>query len=114
MTKNDDDGEDADDPSVDGSRSSSRSRLDESGTRRTFLKMFGAGAGAAAAVGDRLRHRRAPTSEEFFRQHYKKLTRRGQEADLRAHRGGDARAHGRRRRTSAIRRRSTASSSRTR
>ncbi len=45
-------------------------RLGEEGSRRTFLKVLGAGAAAVAAgCGDT-----APTTEEFFRQHYKKLT----------------------------------------
>ena len=40
-------------------------------SRRVFLKVLGAGAAtaAASACGPT-----APTSEEFFRQHYKKLT----------------------------------------
>jgi hypothetical protein len=47
-------------------------RLNERGSRRTFLKMLGVGAGVAAATtgcGSS-----APTTEEFFRQHYRKLT----------------------------------------
>lgn len=51
------------------------SRLDESGSRRTFLKLAAAGAATAAlpaATADC--GSTAPTSEEFFRQHYKKLT----------------------------------------
>ena len=47
-------------------------RLEESGTRRTFLKVFGLAAAATVAetgCGDS-----GPTAEEFFRQHYKKLT----------------------------------------
>ena len=44
-------------------------RLEERGTRRTFLKIAAIGAAAAtAACGST-----APTTEEFFRQHYKKL-----------------------------------------
>jgi molybdopterin-containing oxidoreductase family iron-sulfur binding subunit len=47
-------------------------RLAENGTRRTFLKLFGLGVAAtAAATGC---GKSAPTTEEFFRQHYKKLT----------------------------------------
>src|SRR5579871_5033026 len=45
-------------------------RLDARGTRRHFLKI----AGAAAAVGAAGCGTGAPTTEEFFRQHYKKLT----------------------------------------
>ena len=47
-------------------------RMNERGSRRTFLKILGVGAGVAAATtgcGST-----APTTEEFFRQHYKKLT----------------------------------------
>jgi molybdopterin-containing oxidoreductase family iron-sulfur binding subunit len=45
-------------------------RLEEKGTRRTFLKLAGlATAAAASGCGDS-----TPTTEEFFRQHYKKLT----------------------------------------
>jgi len=46
-------------------------RATEDGSRRTFLKVLGLGAAtaAASACGSS-----APTSEEFFRQHYKKLT----------------------------------------
>lgn len=45
-------------------------RLEEKGTRRTFLKLAGlAAAAASTACGNT-----APTTEEFFRQHYKKLT----------------------------------------
>jgi len=45
-------------------------RLEESGTRRTFLKLAALGAAAtASACGNS-----APTTDEFFRQHYKKLT----------------------------------------
>jgi Fe-S-cluster-containing dehydrogenase component len=45
-------------------------RLEESGTRRTFLKLAALGAAAAASGCGAS----APTTEEFFRQHYKKLT----------------------------------------
>ncbi len=45
-------------------------RLSEQGTRRTFLKTLGMGAAAAAVACGKS----APTTEEFFRQHYKKLT----------------------------------------
>jgi Fe-S-cluster-containing dehydrogenase component len=46
------------------------SRLNERGSRRTFLKVLGMGvATAASACGTS-----APTTEEFFRQHYTKLT----------------------------------------
>ena len=47
-------------------------RLQENGSRRTFLKLAGLAAAAAAAstgCGSS-----APTSEEFFREHYKNLT----------------------------------------
>jgi Fe-S-cluster-containing dehydrogenase component len=45
-------------------------RLQENGTRRTFLKLAGlAAAATASGCGSS-----APTSEEFFREHYKKLT----------------------------------------
>ena len=47
-------------------------RLAERGTRRTFLKMLGVGAGVAAATSGC--GSSAPTTEEFFRQHYTKLT----------------------------------------
>jgi len=47
-------------------------RLAESGTRRTFLKVLGIGAGVAAATS--ACGSSAPTTEEFFRQHYKKLS----------------------------------------
>src|SRR5208337_965365 len=40
----------------------------ESGTRRTFLKLASLAAAAASGCGPT-----APTTEEFFRQHYKKL-----------------------------------------
>lgn len=47
-------------------------RLNEQGSRRTFLKTLGAAtAAAAAATGCGTT---APTTEEFFRQHYKRLT----------------------------------------
>ena len=47
-------------------------RLDERGNRRNFLKIVGAAAASAAtATGCGTG---APTSEEFFRQHYQKLT----------------------------------------
>jgi molybdopterin-containing oxidoreductase family iron-sulfur binding subunit len=46
------------------------SRLDERGTRRSFLKMASTAlAAASAGCGPG-----SPTSEEFFRQHYQKLT----------------------------------------
>jgi molybdopterin-containing oxidoreductase family iron-sulfur binding subunit len=48
-------------------------RLNEQGSRRTFLRMLGVGAGAAAAASTGC-GASAPTTEEFFRQHYKKLT----------------------------------------
>jgi molybdopterin-containing oxidoreductase family iron-sulfur binding subunit len=48
------------------------SRLAEDGTRRTFLKQFAAAAGAVAVASGC--GSTAPTTEEFFRQHYKKLT----------------------------------------
>jgi molybdopterin-containing oxidoreductase family iron-sulfur binding subunit len=45
-------------------------RLNEKGSRRTFLKLASLGAAVAASgCGPS-----APTTEEFFRQHYKKLT----------------------------------------
>jgi Fe-S-cluster-containing dehydrogenase component len=47
-------------------------RLTENGTRRTFLKQVAATAGVAAAAS--ACGSSAPTSEEFTRQHYKKLT----------------------------------------
>ena len=50
------------------------SRLTENGTRRTFLKQVAATAGAAAAASATGCGSTAPTTEEFFRQHYKKLT----------------------------------------
>ena len=46
-------------------------RVADNGSRRTFLKMLGLGAASAAATAC---GSTAPTSEEFFRQHYKKLT----------------------------------------
>jgi molybdopterin-containing oxidoreductase family iron-sulfur binding subunit len=46
-------------------------RLGEKGDRRTFLKLASLAAAATAASGCGTT---APTSEEFFRQHYKKLT----------------------------------------
>jgi len=49
------------------------SRLDERGSRRTFLKVMGAGAAGAAAAGAAGCGPAAPTVEEFLRQHYKKL-----------------------------------------
>jgi len=49
-------------------------RLAENGTRRTFLKMAGLGAATATAASVTGCGSTAPTSEEFFRQHYKKLT----------------------------------------
>ena len=50
-------------------------RLDQQGSRRTFLKMFG-GAAAAGAAGAATgcSSPGAPTTEEFFRQHYKRLS----------------------------------------
>ncbi len=45
-------------------------RLGEQGTRRTFLKLASLGAAAAASGCGPT----APTVEEFFRQHYKRLT----------------------------------------
>jgi Fe-S-cluster-containing dehydrogenase component len=52
-------------------------RLNESGSRRTFLKILGAST-AAVAVGSAAASTgcgtAAPTTEEFFRQHYKKLS----------------------------------------
>jgi Fe-S-cluster-containing dehydrogenase component len=49
-------------------------RIHEDGTRRTFLKMLGLGATAAATASVTGCGPTAPTSEEFFREHYKKLT----------------------------------------
>jgi len=49
-------------------------RLDEHGTRRSFLKIAGAAAAASAAGSVAGCGNGAPTSEEFFRQHYKKLS----------------------------------------
>ena len=50
-------------------------RLDERGTRRSFLKIAGAAAGSRrGGIRRRGAGNGAPTSEEFFRQHYKKLT----------------------------------------
>ena len=49
-------------------------KLDEHGSRRTFLKIAGASAaGVAAAAATGCGSPGAPTTEEFFRQHYKKL-----------------------------------------
>jgi molybdopterin-containing oxidoreductase family iron-sulfur binding subunit len=48
-------------------------RLDEKGSRRAFLKVLGASA-AATAVASTGCADTAPTTEEFFRQHYKKLS----------------------------------------
>ncbi len=49
-------------------------RLAENGTRRTFLKILGLGAATATAASVTGCGSSAPTTEEFFRQHYKKLT----------------------------------------
>lgn len=49
-------------------------RLNEEGSRRTFLKVLGTAVGAGAAVAATGCGQGAPTNEEFFRQHYKKLT----------------------------------------
>jgi len=52
-------------------------RLNENGTRRTFLKLLGAGAAVAAATAASASTGcgpGTPTTEEFLRQHYKKLT----------------------------------------
>jgi len=48
-------------------------RLAENGTRRTFLKILGLGAATAATASVTGCGPTAPTSEEFFREHYKKL-----------------------------------------
>jgi len=49
-------------------------RLNEKGSRRTFLKLLGIGAASATAAAATGCGSTAPTSEEFFRQHYQKLT----------------------------------------
>ncbi len=49
-------------------------REDEHGTRRAFLKLAGAAAAATAAVAATGCGSTAPTTEEFLRQHYKKLS----------------------------------------
>jgi Fe-S-cluster-containing dehydrogenase component len=72
MTKSTDNAETADpDPAV-RLEKLVETRLDESGTRRRFLKQVVATAGVAAAAS--ACGSSAPTSEEFLRQHYKKLT----------------------------------------
>ena len=48
-------------------------KLTEAGSRRTFLKTVGAGAAATVVAGTGCGSS-APTTEEFFRQHYKKLS----------------------------------------
>jgi molybdopterin-containing oxidoreductase family iron-sulfur binding subunit len=50
------------------------SRLDERGNRRNFLKVVSAAAAAATASSVSGCGSGAPTDEEFFRQHYQKLT----------------------------------------
>jgi molybdopterin-containing oxidoreductase family iron-sulfur binding subunit len=49
-------------------------RLDEKGTRRHFLKLAGAAAGTAAVASSTGCATGTPTFEEFFQQHYKRLS----------------------------------------
>jgi molybdopterin-containing oxidoreductase family iron-sulfur binding subunit len=49
-------------------------RLKKTESRRNFLKLMGVGAGTASVAAATGCGSSAPTSEEFFRQHYKKLT----------------------------------------
>jgi Fe-S-cluster-containing dehydrogenase component len=59
----------------DGADKPFESRVDATGTRRMFLKQVAVGAGmAAVASATSGCGSSAPTTEEFFRQHYKKLT----------------------------------------